>query len=95
MATYRWHPNDLQDPKIVADLSMANHSLDHVILLNEQHLRRVLRSYIDYYHSCRTHQSLANDCPAPRAIEPPEMGKVIALPEVGGLHHRYCRRMAA
>jgi transposase InsO family protein len=69
--------------------------LDHVIVLNEQHLRRVLRSYVDYYHRSRTHQSLGNDCPLPRAIEPPEMGEVIVFPAVGGLHHRYARKMAA
>jgi transposase InsO family protein len=75
--------------------SIRRECLDHVIVLDEQHLRRVLRSYVDYYHSSRTHQSLGNDCPTPRTIQPSEMGKVIAFPEVGGLHHCYCRRMAA
>ena len=72
--------------------------LDHVIVLDEQHLRRVLRSCVDYYHSSRTHQSLGNvgnDSPVQRAVEPPPMGQVIAFPEVGGLHHRYARKMAA
>ena len=69
--------------------------LDHIIVLNERHLRRVLRSYVNYYHASRTHQSLGNDCPSPRPIEPPGMGKVIAFPKVGGLHHKYARRMAA
>jgi putative transposase len=67
---------------------------DHVIVLNEQHLRRVLRSYVDYYQESRTHRSLDDDCPVPRAVEPPGMGEVIAFPQVGGLHHRY-RRLAA
>ncbi len=75
--------------------SIRRECLDHVIVLNEQHLRRVLRGYVDYYHRSRTHQSLGNDCPSTRCIEPSEMGKVIAFPEVGGLHHRYGRRMAA
>ncbi len=75
--------------------SIRRECLDHVIILDEQHLRRVLRSYLHYCHSSRTHQSLANDCPDPRSIEPPEMGQVIAFPQVGGLHHRYARRMAA
>lgn len=75
--------------------SIRRECLDHIIILNEQHLRRVLRRYVNYYHSSRTHQSLEDDCPSPRPIEPPEMGGVIAFPEVGGLHHRYARRMAA
>ncbi len=69
--------------------------LDHLIVLNQKHLRRVLRSYVDYYNQSRTHQSLDNDSPVPSAIEPPETGQVIAFPQVGGLHHRYARRSAA
>jgi putative transposase len=69
--------------------------LDHVIVVNEQHLRRLLRRFIDeYYHPCRTHLSLGKDAPEPRAAEWPEMGEVIELPLVGGLHHRYTRRAA-
>ena len=68
--------------------------LDHVIVINEQHLRRILKEYFLYYHRSRTHLSLGKDCPVPRAVDPPEMGKVIALPQVGGLHHRYTRRAA-
>jgi transposase InsO family protein len=68
--------------------------LDHVIVLNERHLQRVLKAYISYYHQFRTHLALDMDCPHPRAVEPPEMGQVIALPEVGGLHHHYKRRAA-
>ena len=66
-----------------------------VIVMNERHLRRLLRRFVDeYYHRCRTHLSLGKAPPEPRAIEPPEMGKVIELPLVGGLHHRYTRRAA-
>jgi transposase InsO family protein len=69
--------------------------LDHVIVLGEEHLRRLLRTYIhDYYHPCRTHLSLSKDPPARREIESPELGDVIELPVVGGLHHRYTRRAA-
>jgi putative transposase len=69
--------------------------LDHVIVMNERHLRRLLRRFVDeYYHPCRTHLSLGKDAPEPRAVEPPEMGQVIELPLVGGLHHRYTRRAA-
>jgi putative transposase len=75
--------------------SIRRECLDQVVILNEQHLRRILRDYVTYYHESRTHQSLDDDCPEPRAVEPPEMGTVIAFPQVGGLHHRYGRRLAA
>jgi len=69
--------------------------VDHVIVLSQAHLRRLLRTFLsDYYHGCRTHLSLAKDSPEPRAVEPPDMGEVIELPVVGGLHHRYTRRAA-
>jgi putative transposase len=68
--------------------------LDHVIVLNEQHLRHVLTAYISYYHRFRTHLSLDMDCPHPRAVQPPETGGVIALPAVGGLHHHDERQAA-
>ena len=68
--------------------------LDHVIILNEGHLRRRLRNYLRYYHGSRTHLALDKDAPEPRAMEPPEYGAVVGLPQVGGLHHRYVRRAA-
>ena len=69
--------------------------LDHVIVLNERHLRRLVRKFVDeYYHPCRTHLSLGKDTPEPRPVQVPEMGKVVELPVVGGLHHRYTRRAA-
>ena len=68
--------------------------LNHVIVVNEQHLRRILRNYLDYYHRYRTHRSLDMDCPEPRPVQPIESGPVIELPDVGGLHHHYCRRAA-
>jgi transposase InsO family protein len=69
--------------------------LDHVVVLNERHLLRLLRGYVSYYNADRTHLGLGGDAPARRAIEPPELGEVAALPRVGGLHHRYVRRRAA
>ena len=75
--------------------SIRRECLDHVIILNEPHLRRILREYVLYYHESRTHRSLDNDCPETREVEPPEMGKVMSFPQVGGLHHRYTRRLAA
>ena len=71
--------------------SIRRECLDHIIVINEQHLRLVLNEYFSYYHRSRTHQSLDNDSPEPRAVELPEMGEVIAFPQVGGLHHRYRR----
>jgi hypothetical protein len=68
--------------------------LDHVIVLTEQHLRRILRNYLEYYHGSRTHLALGKDTPELRKRESNDGGKVIALPMVGGLHHRYARRAA-
>ncbi len=71
--------------------SIRRDCLDHVIVINERHLRRILREYVDYYHTCRTHLSLNKDPPEPRIVEPPKLGKIVAFPHVGGLHHRYGR----
>jgi putative transposase len=65
--------------------------LDRVIVLNEDHLRRVLRIY---YHGWRTHLSLAMDCPEPREIQDAEAAEIIEVPEISGLHHHYERRSA-
>ena len=75
--------------------SIRRECLDHVIVRGEQHLLRVLRDYASYYHASRTHRSFENDCPDPRPVEPPEVGDVVVYPQVGGLHHRYGRRLAA
>jgi putative transposase len=77
-----------------ADGIMTRHSLDHVLGFREMSLRRILRSYLDYYHRSRTHLSLGKDSPEPRSIQPEPVGRVVALPQVGGLHHRYERRAA-
>ena len=74
--------------------SIRRECLDHVIVLGERHLRRILHSYCEYYHRTRTHLSLAKDAPDERPIQPPAMGEVIELRQVGGLHHRYERRAA-
>ena len=74
--------------------SIRRDCLNHVIIFNETHLRRVLSCYFRYYHRSRTHLSLDKDCPDPRSIQPPSAGKIVAFPEVGGLHHRYERRAA-
>ena len=74
--------------------SIRRECLDHVIVFDERHLRRVLSAYFQYHHQSRTHLSLDKDCPEPRPIQPPSAGTVIAFPQVGGLHHRYERRAA-
>jgi putative transposase len=65
-----------------------------VIVFHENALRLTLNSYLDYYHRSRTHLSLGKDSPEPRSIQPPEMGSVVGVSQVGGLHHRYERRVA-
>jgi putative transposase len=74
--------------------SIRRKCLDHVIVFHEASLRRTLNLYFDYYHQSRTHLSLGKDSPEPRAIQPPEMGSVEAVPQVGGMDHRYERRAA-
>jgi len=71
--------------------SIRRECLDHVIIFNELHLKKLLRAYFSYYHSARTHLALDKQCPEPRSVELPEQGKVIAFPHVGGLHHEYRR----
>jgi len=68
--------------------------LDHVIVFNEAALHRHLKLFLEYYHGTRTHLSLEKDTPESRPVQPPEGGSVIAVPKVGGLHHRYERRAA-
>ncbi len=71
--------------------SIRRECLNHVIVLNDRHLLRILRLYLDYYHESRTHLSLNRNAPVERDVEPPHLGPVRAIPQVGGLHHRYCR----
>jgi transposase InsO family protein len=74
--------------------SIRRECLDHVIVWNERALRRTLHKYFAYYQRSRTLLALGKDAPEPRAVEPPEQGRVVAIPQVGGLHHRYQRRAA-
>jgi transposase InsO family protein len=74
--------------------SLRRECLDHIIIFNESSLRRILKAYFDYYEHSRTHLALEKDTPESRAIQPPVVGTVIELPQVGGLHHRYERRAA-
>jgi len=74
--------------------SIRRECLDHNIVWNQRSLRRILQSYFAYYERSRTHLALAQDTPEPRAVEQAEQGQVIAIPQVGGVHHRYLRRAA-
>ncbi|MFV1951658.1 MAG: integrase core domain-containing protein [Nitrospinota bacterium] len=74
--------------------SIRRECLNHVIVLNEKHLKRILTSYFSYYQHWRTHLSLDMDCPEHRTVQHKKLGKVIKFPEVGGLHHHY-ERLAA
>ncbi len=74
--------------------SIRRECLDHVIVLHERHLRRLLTDYFQYYHHWRTHRALEMDCPVPRLVQRPEVGLIWEVPEVGGLYHHYERRAA-
>jgi putative transposase len=74
--------------------SIRRECLNHVIVMNERHLRRILKSYMGYYNRSRTHLSLDKDAPESRPAQDPQAGRIIQIPEVGGLHHRY-ERVAA
>jgi len=65
--------------------SIRRECLDHVVVLNQRHLRYLLKNYFTYYHRSRTHLALAKDAPVPRATM--RRGEIIAIPQVGGLHH--------
>jgi hypothetical protein len=74
--------------------SLRRECLDHVLVMNESWLRRHVACYLDYYRGSRSHLALGEDSPDGRAVEPPELGWIVAVPKVGGLHHRYERRAA-
>lgn len=74
--------------------TLRQECLNHIIPLSVRHLQRVLDSYVLYYNKTRCHSSLDYDSPEHRPKDPPENGKIISIPEVGGLHHRYERRAA-
>lgn len=74
--------------------SVRRECLDHIIIINRTGLRRVLTDYFEYYERSRTHLSLEKDAPVSRPIQPESVGRVIEIPMVGGLHHRYERHAA-
>ena len=74
--------------------TMRRECLDHVMVFSEAGLSEHLRKFTDYYHGSRTHLSLQKDTPESRRVQAPEGGRIVVIPEVGGLHHRYERRAA-
>jgi transposase InsO family protein len=69
--------------------SILRECLDHIIVLGEAHLRRILKSYADYYNDVRTHRSLNKDAPMGRPIQ--RTGAVTSHALLGGLHYQYSR----
>ena len=69
--------------------SIRRECVDHIIVLGEAHLRRVLKSYADYYNGVRTHRSLNKDTPVTRQIQ--RIGSIKSHAILGGLHHHYVR----
>jgi len=74
--------------------TLRRECLDHVVVLHERHLRRVLGDYLDHYHRWRCHRSLAMDCPEPRPVQGPEDGDVVEVAEADGLYRHYQHRAA-
>jgi putative transposase len=74
--------------------SIRRECLNHVLVLGARHLHRILTRYLVYYHQARTHLALDKDAPDIRPIALSAAGKIVQLPEVGGLHHRYIRKAA-
>src|SRR5213083_2204741 len=69
--------------------SIRRECVDHLVVLGEAHLRRILTKYAAYYNELRTHRSLNKDAPVRRAIQ--HVGRIVSAPVLGGLHHQYCR----
>jgi putative transposase len=74
--------------------SIRRECLDHVIVMNSAGLRRLLRDYVSYYMGSRTHLVLDKDTPCSRPVTSPTVGRIVAIPEVGGPDHRYDRSAA-
>ena len=68
--------------------SVRRECLDHVMVVSAAGLQRVLNNYVAYYMRSRTHLSLGKDSPTSRHVVPPAVGRIVAIPEVNGLHHR-------
>lgn len=74
--------------------SIRRECLDYVVVFAERQLRMIVREYVRYYNSARTHLALVKDAPEPRRTLRPEEGRIVAMTRVGGLHHEYTRLAA-
>jgi len=74
--------------------TICRECLDHVIVFDEADLYQHMKAFVAYYHQSRTHLSLAKDTPEPRPVQSAEWGRIVSIPQVGGLHRRYQRRAA-
>ena len=72
--------------------SIRRECLNHIVTLNARHLKRTLAAYFRYHHASRTHLALDKQSPLPREVS--SIGRIIAIPQLGGLHHRYERAAA-
>jgi len=72
--------------------SIRKDCLNHFVILSARHLKRTLASYLGYYHGSRTHLGLDKQCPHVRQVS--NVGRIVKIPQLGGLHHRY-ERIAA
>ncbi len=80
-----------QSPYVERLGSIRRECIKHVIVFDDFHLKKILRAYLCYYHTVRTHLASDKQSPEPRAVERPSQGSVIAFPHVGALHHEYRR----
>jgi putative transposase len=71
--------------------SIRRECLDHFLILSDTHLRLLLRAYLAYYNTARPHQAVDGNSPWLRSIQSPSCGRIVGIPQVGGLHHRYER----
>ena len=67
--------------------SIRRECLDHLVVIDERHLREILSKYVDYYNRARTHLALTKDAPEHRTVQRPSQGRVMEVPRVGGLQH--------
>jgi transposase InsO family protein len=89
--TTRWAPTmNAFAERLIGTL--RRECFDHEIVLNQRHAQRLFGEFRNSYNQDRVHLALGNEAPDHRAIEPPDLGGVVVLPRLGGLHHRYSRR---
>ena len=74
--------------------TLRRECLDHMVVFNEASLQRHIKLFLAYYHESRTHLSLDKYAPNPRPVQVANTGRIVAIPQFGGLHHRYERQAA-